>query len=66
MAMLCCAAKEAWKIGCRDRGYGLHARDDRQDKQAGQDNEKREGQGRRKGVEAMEGRKAELEGPKIF
>ena len=64
--MLCCAAREAEKIGCRDREYGLHARDIRQDKQAGQDKEKREGEGRRKGVEAMEGRKAELEGPNFF
>ena len=48
------------------REYGLHARDGRQDKQAGQDKEKREGEGKRRGVETMEGRKAELEGPKFF
>ena len=64
--MLCCAAREAEKIGCRDRKYGLHARDDKKDKHAGQDKEKMEGEGRRKGVEAMEGRKTELEGPIFF
>ena len=63
IAMLCCAAREAEKMGCRDREYGLHARDGRQDKQAGQDKEKREGEGKRRGVETMEGRKAELESP---
>ena len=66
IALLCCAAREAQKIGCRDREYGLHARDGRQDKQAGQDKEKREGEGKRRGVETMEGRKAELEGLSFF
>ena len=66
IALLCCAARQAEKIGCRDREYGLHARDGRQDRQAGQDKEKREGEGKRKGVETMEGRKAELECPKFL
>ena len=58
--------RKAEKIGCRYREYDLHARDGRQDKQAGQDKEKREGEGKRKRVETMEGRKAELEGPKFL
>ena len=57
---------KAEKIGCRYREYDLHARDGRQDKQAGLDKGKRECEGKRKGVVTMEGRKAELARPKFL